>query len=300
MAAALKRIADSTRFQTIVLGVIVLNAITLGLQTFPEIERDAGSLLNTLDSIFLAIFCAEIAIRIGAYGSRPWDYFREGWNIFDFLTVGAAFIPGLRGDATLLRLARLLRVIRLLSVMPDLRVLIRGMLSSVGPIASLAGLAVLIMYVYGMVGWIAFSEGDPEHWSTIAQSMLTLFVVMTLESWPEIMGDAMEISSWAWVYFVSYVLVASFLVINVVLAIIINAVEDSREEDAREKAEAEAEAIKASMDGKLDEKDVVAIELKIQALRGALEDLEYELGVDEAPAPRRHRVTVASKGRMRP
>ena len=299
MAATLKRIADSTRFQTAILGLIVLNAITLGLQTFPAIDREAGSLLDTLDNVFLGIFCVEIALRVGAYGARPWNYFRDGWNVFDFVAVGAAFIPGLRGDATLLRLVRLLRVIRLLSIMPDLRVLIRGMVSSFGPIASLAGLSILIMYLYGMVGWIAFSETDPGHWGTIAEAMLSLFVIMTLESWPDIMGSVSDVHPWAWIYFVSYVLIASFLVINVVIAIIINAVEDSREEEARIKARAEAEAVRASLDGRLDEKDVVAIEQRITALRGALEDLEHELGAGRETPQRRSR-SVASKGRLRP
>ena len=126
----------------------------------------------------------ELAIRIAAYGRRPQDFFKDGWNVFDFVVIGLAFVPGLRENVTLLRLARLLRVVRLVSVMPDLRILVRAMARSLPPIASLVLLTLLLMYVYGMVGWILFHEEDPEHWGNIGESLLSLFQILTLENWP--------------------------------------------------------------------------------------------------------------------
>jgi voltage-gated sodium channel len=295
MAQRLDRIASSSRFQNTIMAVIVLNAITLGLGTFGGINRKIGSELTTLDEIFLGIFVVELAIRIGAYGRRPQDFFKEGWNVFDFIVIGAAFAPGLRENATLLRLARLLRVVRLVSVLPDLRVLIRGMVASIAPIGSLAALAVLVMYVYGMVGWILFHEGDPENWGTIADAMLTLFVVMTLESWPDIMGSAMEVTSWAWVYFVSYVLVASFLIINVVIAIIISAVEEAHQEERRELLEGDPEG--AAADHPLDS---TAVRARITALREALEALERDVGGGIGPDGAGARRSRVSKARLKP
>jgi voltage-gated sodium channel len=295
MAQRLDRIASSSRFQNTIMAVIVLNAITLGLGTFGGINRKIGSELTTLDEIFLGIFVVELAIRIGAYGRRPQDFFKEGWNVFDFIVIGAAFAPGLRENATLLRLARLLRVVRLVSVLPDLRVLIRGMVASIAPIGSLAALAVLVMYVYGMVGWILFHEGDPENWGTIADAMLTLFVVMTLESWPDIMGSAMEVTSWAWVYFVSYVLVASFLIINVVIAIIISAVEEAHQEERRELLEGDPEG--AAADHPLDS---TAVRARITALREALEALERDVGDGIGPDGAGARRSRVSKARLKP
>lgn len=308
MSARLKRIADSSRFQTTILTVIGLNAVTLGLQTFSGVDEEIGGLLVTLDEIFLGIFVVELTIRIGAYGKRPWDFFREPWNVFDFVVIGAAFLPGLRENATLLRLARLLRVVRIFSVLPDLRILVRGMASSLGPIASLSALAFVVMYVYGMVGWILFSEGDPENWDTIADAILTLFVVMTLESWPDIMGTAMDITPWAWAYFVSYVLVASFLIINVVIAIIITAIEEAHSEERREKAQA-AQAAQAA-GGELDELDLDELDPEVLRdrltdLRLALDDLEVLLGAHASDGDRNRSrsgsgVRMASKGRLKP
>jgi voltage-gated sodium channel len=231
------RIADSTRFQGFIVAVILANAIVLGLQTYEEIDRDAGELLVTLDGIFLGIFVVEILIRILACGPTLRGYggfFRQGWNVFDFVVIGAAFLPGLRENATLLRLVRLLRVVRIVSVLPDLRVLLKGMVRSLLPIATMAVVGVLLLYVYGMVGWILFHEELPEQWGTIADSMLTLFVVMTLENFPQYMEDASQVHPQAWIFFVSYVLLASFLVINVLIAIIINSIEEARRDDALE------------------------------------------------------------------
>ena len=300
MAGRLQRIADSKAFQSTILGVIVVNAITLGLQTYSGIDSRYGDVLTIIDETCLAIFSVEILIRIGAYGRRPQDFFKSGWNVFDFVVVGAVFLPGLRENVTLLRLVRLFRVVRIVSVLPDLRVLIRGMAQSVKPIASLAVLAVLVMYVYGMVGWIIFAEGDPENWGTIGQAMLTLFVMMTLESWPDLLDAGLEVTDWAWLYFVSYILVASFLIINVVIAIIISAVEDARDEErhlaAVEAAEARMEGgdIGAAFD------DPGRLRERIADLRLALEELEVEAGTAAPPAPRKHRSRIASKGRMRP
>jgi voltage-gated sodium channel len=299
MAARLKRIADSTAFQNTILGVIVVNALTLGLGTYSGIEDEYGTLLTTIDEVCLGIFCVEMLIRIGAYGSRPQDFFKSGWNVFDFVVVGAVFLPGLRENITLLRLVRLFRVVRIVSVLPDLRVLTRGMVQSIKPIASLAVLAVLVMYVYGMVGWIIFHEGDPENWGTIGQSMLTLFVMMTLESWPDLLDAGLEVTDWAWVYFVSYILIASFLIINVVIAIIISAVEDARDE---ERHLAAVDAAEARMDGDIgaEIEDPGKVRERIADLRLALDELEAEAGTAAPATPQRTRTRIASKGRMRP
>ena len=175
----------------------------------------------------------ELAIRITAYGSRPQDFFKDGWNVFDFVVIGPAFLPGVRDNVTLLRLARLLRVVRLVSVMPDLRVLVRAMARSIPPITSLALLTLLLMYVYGMVGWILFHDEDPEQWGNIGQAMLSLFQILTLENWPQYLDAGQAIHPASWIFFVSYVLIASFLVINILIAIIINSMEEVHDARAR-------------------------------------------------------------------
>lgn len=298
MTERLGKIVYSKWFQAVVLTAIVLNAITLGLETYTGINDEIGGLLNFFDGFFLGVFCVEIGLRVAAYGRRPWDFFREPWNVFDFVVVGAAFIPGLRGDATLLRLVRLLRVVRLVSVLPDMRVLLKGMLSSIAPILSLASLTILVMYVYGMLGWMLFGEELPERFGDIGNSMLTLFVVLTLESWPDVLEETMQVTSWAWVYMVSYVLIASFLIINVVIAIIIGAIEKAREDDLRVRIQESLDAEAAGDTGEADR-----IETRIDALRQALNDLEGELGHgagDGDSGRQTARTRMASKGRMKP
>jgi voltage-gated sodium channel len=297
MAATLTRtsarIAASDRFQGFIFAVIVFNAIVLGLETYEAIDAEVGGLLTALNDVCLGIFVVELAIRIAAYGNRPQDFFRDGWNVFDFVAITAAFAPGLRQNATLLRLVRLLRIVRIVSVLPDVRVLLRGMVRSLPPIASMGLLAILLIYLYGMVGWILFHTEDPQRWGNIGDAMLNLFVMLTLEQWPTYLRAGMEIYSWSWIYFVSYVLIAGFLIINILIGIVINAMEGARREEraahraARREllaAEAEHDAARAEREAARAEHEELA-EL-VQALRDTVDDLEDRLGDGVGPARR--------------
>jgi len=290
MAELCRRIADSGRFQGFIFGVIVANAVTLGLGTY-DLGEGTDSVINTLDEVFLGVFVVELAIRISAFGRRPQDFFKDGWNVFDFVVIGLAFAPGLRGNVTLLRLVRLLRVVRVITVMPDLRILIRAMARSVPPIASLALLTVLIMYVYAMVGWILFNEDDPANWGNIGDSMLSLFQVLTLENWPSFLETGQEIAPASWIFFVSYVLVASFLVINILIAIIINSVEEVHE--------AERAAERDAIDDELATSDGSVAD-RLRELRHTLDKLEAQLAEGGDESVETASVTRPTKGgRMR-
>src|ERR1044072_8265295 len=148
MAAACKRIAESKRFQLFILGVILANAIVLGLQTYDAIDREIGDLLNLVNDVFLGIFVVEIAVRLAAHGNRPQDYFKSGWNVFDFFIIAGAFVPGLRQNATALRVLRLLRIVRVVSLFPDLRFLIRGIAARLPPICSMGVAPSLAFYIF--------------------------------------------------------------------------------------------------------------------------------------------------------
>jgi voltage-gated sodium channel len=293
MAETSRRIADSQRFQAFIFGVIVLNAIVLGLGTY-DLSSGFESTLTVLDEVFLGIFVVELVIRITAYGRRPQDFFKEGWNVFDFVVIALAFAPGLRENVTLLRLARLLRVVRLVSVMPDLRILVRAMARSLPPITSLFLLTVLLMYIYGMVGWILFHEEDPEQWGNIGQSLLTLFQILTLENWPQYLERAQEIHPASWVFFVSYVLIASFLVINILIAIIINSMEEVHEVERDEERKRRGEDLVAAGEGTVAE--------RLEEVRRSLDRLEAQLaeGGGDLPGPARSVKRPTKGGRMRP
>jgi voltage-gated sodium channel len=267
VATACSRIADSRSFQAAVVAVILANAVVIGLETYDSIEQDYGDLLTVLNDVFLGLFTLEIAIRIAAHGRRPQDFFRSGWNVFDFLVVGLAYLPWIRESVTLLRIMRLLRIARLLSVVPGLRVVIVGLSRSIAPIGSVVLLTFFLLYVYGVLGWLLFGDHDPEQFGDIGQALLTLFQVLTLEGWNEVLAKEMELSSWAWVYFVSFVLLATFVVLNVVIAIVVNSIDEAHRIEAEEKRRAEAAA----------HPELASLHGKVEALKAALDDLEQEL-----------------------
>jgi voltage-gated sodium channel len=259
---ALRRLVDSPAFTAAVVAVILANAVVLGLQTYPGLEREHGDTLDLLNRLFLAFFVVEISLRVASYLPRPWNYFREGWNVFDFLAVGLAFVPGLRENTTILRLARLARIVRVVHLLPDVRILITAVIRSLPPLASMAVLTTLILFIYGMVGWQLFGDALPGDWGTIGTAMLTLFVMLTLENFPHYMDAGMEVHPWSWVFFVSFVLTAAFIVINVFIGIVLNSMEEAREL-ARRESLAPGEA--------------VPVLERIQILRRALDELEREL-----------------------
>jgi voltage-gated sodium channel len=271
MVATCRRIADSGLFQGFIFVVIVLNAVTLGLGTY-DLGDSADSVVTTLDDVWLGIFVVELVIRITAYGRRPQDFFKDGWNLFDFTVIALAFAPGLRDNITLLRLARLLRVVRLVSVMPDLRILVRAMARSLPPITSLLLLTILLMYVYGMVGWILFHEEDPANWGNIGDSLLSLFQILTLENWPAYLERGQEIAPASWTFFVSYVLIASFLVINILIAIIINSMEEVHDQERAEE--------RALIDEEMAD-DHASVAARLESIRHSLDQLEAQLASGE-------------------
>jgi voltage-gated sodium channel len=264
----LAKIVDSPAFAALVLGVIVANAIVLGLQTYDDVVDDYGGLLDLLNDVFLGFFVGELALRMASYGRRPHDFFREPWNVFDFVIIAAAFIPGLRSNSTLLRLARMLRVVRVVRLLPELRVLTLAMARSLPPLFSMAVLTTVILFVYGMVGWVLFGDEDPERWGDIGEAMLTLFVLLTLENLPSTLEAGMEIEPLSIIYFVTFVLVAALIVLNVLIGVVLHSMQEARAIHAREELLARGEAAT---------EDQVALEVRIERMREALDELEREL-----------------------
>jgi voltage-gated sodium channel len=231
-------LADSTGFNLAIFSVILANAVVLGLETYDGVVRDAGGLLSALNDVFLAIFVVELVIRLTAFGSRPGGFFRSGWNVFDLIVVVASLAPGLRENAMLLRLVRLARILRIVRLLPDLRVLTIAIGRSIPGVMSLAVLAVLVLFIYGMVGWTIFHDHAPAQYGTISEAMLTLFVTLTLENLPDQLALGRELSDWTIIYFVSYALLAAFLIFNILIGVVINSLEEARTiEHARERAD---------------------------------------------------------------
>jgi len=261
------RIADSSAFNIFIFAVILANAVVLGLETYDGLVRDAGGLLSTLNDLFLAIFVVELCIRLVGFGSRPQDFFKSGWNVFDFVVITASFLPGLRENTTLLRIARLARVLRVVRLLPDLRVLTIAIGRSIPGVMSLAILAVLVVFVYGMVGWTIFDDHAPREYGTISEAMLTLFVTLTLENLPDQIAMGRQLSDWTLVYFISYAMVAAFLIFNILIGVVINSLEEARAiEHARERMDRYAQGETAPTP-----------EERIATVREALDELEADL-----------------------
>jgi voltage-gated sodium channel len=273
---ALARVVDSPAFTTIVVTTIAVNAVVLGLQTYSGVVDRRGDWLDVLNGVCLGIFIVELLIRIASYWPRPLAFFRNGWNVFDFVVILAVFVPGIRQNSTLLRLLRLLRVVRIVRVLPDLRVLLLGVWRSVPPLASIGAVTAMILFVYGMVGWIWFGDELPDQWGNIGRAMLTLFVMLTLEDFPVYMADAMDIEPWAWIYFVSFILVAAFIVLNVLIGVVLNSMEEARELDRRA---ALRERYGVTRPSPVDPEAHAPVAERIAILRSALDELELELAI---------------------
>lgn len=275
MLALCRRLAESPRFDAAMLGVITLNAVVLGLETFDGLERDHGSLLGTLNDVFLAMFTAELAIRIVATWPRLADFPKSGWNVFDFVVITASYLPGLRENATLLRMLRLARIVRAVRFLPDLRIIVGAVARSIPGVSSLAVMTLLLVYLYGMAGWLIFDEHDPGSFGNVGEAMLTMFVLLTLENLPDYIERGQELSQWTIAFYVSYVLIAAFLVFNLFIGIVINSMEEASKEEHRLRRLEERDAAEVS-DDPIDNL-VVAAEDRIDELREALDALEAEL-----------------------
>lgn len=261
----LARLVDSDAFNLAIAGVIVINAIVLGLETFPSVMASYADQLILANDICYGVFVVELVLRFASYGRRPQDFFKSGWNVFDLIIIGGVWIPGVRENATLLRILRLARIARLLRFLPDARVLIATVVRSIPPLASIVVLTFLILFIYGMVGWALFGEALPESWGTITRAMLTLFILLTLENFPTYLEEALAVTPWATVYFVSYVLVAAFVIFNLLIGIIISSMESAREREALR------EAKESGITG-----DAVA---RIHEIREALDALEVDVQI---------------------
>lgn len=225
---------ESPRVQYSIVVLIVINAITLGLETSATVMAHAGSWLLALDNFVLGVFVVEISIKLYAH---RWHFFRDPWNVFDFIIISIALIPA-SGPLAVLRALRILRVLRLVSMVPRLRFVVEALLHAIPGIASIAGLLVLLYYVFAVMATGLFGAAHPAWFGTIGRSMYTLFQVMTLESWS--MGIArpvMETHPYAWVFFIPFILIATFTILNLFIAIIVNTMQTMHDRTvAQEKA----------------------------------------------------------------
>lgn len=224
------RLVNSPWFEYFIIAVIIANGVVLGLETSPSLDRLYGNWLDWSHRIALAVFIVEAGIKMLALSPRFLRYFRDGWNVFDFLVIVFALIPATGQFAMITRLARLLRVVRLISAIKDLRLIVAALVRSIPSVVHVIMLMSIVVYIYAIMGYNLFHEHDPENWRTLGVSVLTLFNIITLEGWTEVMNVAMQRHPLAWAYFVSFVVIGTFVVINLFIAIIINNLDEAKRE----------------------------------------------------------------------
>jgi voltage-gated sodium channel len=235
---------DRPRITRVLIAVILLNAVILGLETFPAIMDRAGGLLTMLDRACLAIFVAELTARLYAQGLR---FFRSGWNVFDFVIVGISLVPTGAG-LSVLRALRILRVLRVVSVTPSLRRVVDGLGRALPGMGSVFLLILLIYYIAAVIATKLFAASFPDWFGSLGASAYSLFQIMTLESWSMgIVRPVMEVYPYAWAFFVPFILMTTFAVMNLIVGLIVNSMQEAASEETREEAHVFEEKVLARL-----------------------------------------------------
>ncbi len=253
---------EKPAFTKTVTAVIVLNAVTLGLETSDRVMESVGSLLHFIDQAVLVIFFFELLAKLFAYGGR---FFKSGWNIFDFVIVGIALAPS-SGNLSVLRALRILRGLRLVTVVPSMRRVVAALIAAIPGISSVVALLALVYYVFGVMVTQLYGDTFPDWFGTVGKSMFSLFQIMTLESWSMgIVRPVMEIYPYAWVVFVLFIMMTSFAVINLFIAVIVNAMTEqhhSQSEDIHKVSQTETHILVKQMENLQQQLDEIKVILK--------------------------------------
>ena len=290
-----KKIAEATWFQTFIILVILAAGVIVGIQTYEisgTLKESLKPTLDMLDLIILGIFTIEVVVKVLAEGKKPWNYFTDGWNIFDFSIVAVALyalMPGVEINASfiaVLRLARIFRVFKLVTAIPKLQILVGALIKSIPSMGYVGILLSILFYIYATMSVFFFGENDPLHFGTLEKAMLSLFRIVTLEDWTDIMyiqmwgcnheiwgysgildcpGDAKGFGWPAALYFVSFVLIGTMIVLNLFIGVIMNSMDEAN-------AEAEIDAnIKKKEENKVSTSD------DLHAIMKKLDDLKKEM-----------------------
>ena len=236
---------DSAVVRNTIIGVIIFNAIILGLETSTTVMSRFGGLLNVLDMICLWIFVVEIALKLYAHRLA---FFRNGWNVFDFIIVGIALAPASEGFSVL-RALRILRVMRVMSAAPSLRRVVEGFITALPGMGSVFMLMGIIFYIGAVIATKLFGADFPQWFGTLGRSGYSLFQIMTLESWSMgIVRPVMEVYPYAWAFFVPFIMVTTFAVVNLLVGLIVNSMQDAHAEEDNAATDAYRDEVMAKLD----------------------------------------------------
>ena len=249
MTKTLKRLAEAPGFTNFITGVILFAGVLVGIETYPDLNTRFHGPLHLLDKVVLGIFVIEIVVKMGAEGSKPWNYFKDPWNIFDFVIVAAAFMSFDAQYVTVLRLLRLLRVLKLVRAIPKLQILVGALLKSLPSMAYVSLLLFMLFYVYAVAATFMFGENDPIHFKNLQLSLLSLFRAVTLEDWTDLMYIQMKgCAGYGYdgnmalctqssanpvlgaLFFVSFILIGTMVMLNLFIGVIMNGMSEAQKE----------------------------------------------------------------------
>lgn len=296
------RIANSTWFQAFIIAVILLAGAVVGIQTYELSSakvRAYSDILGAIDTIILTIFTIEVVVKVLAEGNKPWNYFKDPWNIFDFLIVAVCYLAFVMptidaGFIAVLRLARILRVFKLVTALPKLQMLVAALLKTIPSMFYVGILLGLLFYIYAAMGVFVFGENDPVHFGSLHKSMLSLFRVVTLEDWTDIMYINMfgcDVNLWGYgpesgclnpkaspilgaFFFVSFVLIGTMIVLNLFIGVIMSAMDEVKDEEAERVA---LERALVTSEGASIEQHIDQIAVQIDGLKKELDLLKRRL-----------------------
>ncbi|WP_328928344.1 ion transporter [Streptomyces sp. NBC_00190] len=232
LAARCRLATEAPAFGLAVFCVILLNAALMGVETYSGLAAEYRQVLGAAEDGCLVLFTLEMLLRVGAHADKPKAFFRDPWNLFDLAIVASAFVPVIRENTTLLRMLRLARVLRTARFLPHLRILLIAVGRSLPGTASFLFVGALVLYVYAMVGWVCFADSDPQHYGSVGRAALTLFLLTTLDGLTDAVRAGLQISRLSIIYYASYALLASFVLVNVLIGVVLNSLDEAREMEA--------------------------------------------------------------------
>jgi len=256
LQARVRAFIEHPRFDQAIIVLIIANAITLGFETVPSIVARYGYVIEIIDRVVLGVFVVELLMRFFVYRGR---FFHDPWRVFDFVIVSIALMPASEAFS-ILRALRVLRLLRLVSMVPSMRGVVSALLAALPGMGSIIALMLLVLYVSAVMATQLFGGIAPEFFGTLGGSMFTLFQIMTVEGWPDIARGVIAEAPYAWIFFVAYLLIATFMVLNLFIAVVVNAMQEQVAEDLKGEEEMHTRQV-------LDE--LRALRREVEALRGA-------------------------------
>jgi len=226
----LQKIVENKFFINFIMIVIIFNGISMGLETSKEYAIEYTNVFSIINFLVITIFTVEVLMKLFVYKTK---FFKNAWNVFDFFIVLISIIPT-TGGLDVLRVLRILRVLRLVSMIPQMRKIVMALVGIIPGMAVIAGLSAILFYVFAVMGTDLYSETFPQWFGSISETIFTLFQIMTLEGWAmNIVRPIMEIHPYAWTYFIPFILIATFIMINLIIAIVVEAMQEITKDDAK-------------------------------------------------------------------